>query len=110
MGRRSLTISAAERERWKWLLAWMRQHGQADTLNTQLVDDYIDATGAKFKPRMLGAFECPRLAQDLGRMAFFGYAERHTTGIGDGLCHQGFPRWVWSYAPGKHAHILEKTS
>lgn len=109
MSTRSLTITPAERHRWKWLLAWMQKHGHADTLNSELVDAYIDATSAKFRPRLFGAFECRRLAQDLGRMAFFGYAERHTTGIGDGLCHQGFPKWVWSYKPGKHAHMLEET-
>lgn len=103
-------ISDAERVRMRWLLSWMRKHGQADTLNSQLVDDYIDATGAKCKPRMFGAFECRRLAQDLGRMASFGYAERHTTGIGDGLCHQGFPKWTWSYKPGPYAHVLEASS
>lgn len=105
----ALTISADERQRWKWLLAWLRQHGQGDTLNSQLVDEYINATGAKYKPRLFGAFSCPRLARDLGRMAFFGYAERHATGIGDGLRHQGFPKWTWSYRPGKFAHVLETT-
>ena len=108
MGSRSLIISAAERKRWKWLLAWMRQHGQADTLNRDLVDAYCEETDAKAKLSMIGADRCRRLAQDLGRMAYFGYAERTTTGIGDGLCHQGFPKWVWSYKPGKHAHMLEK--
>jgi len=84
----------------------MRRWGNADTLNADLVWLYAEVTGAAIKPQMIGAPRCRLLAADLSAMARLGYAERHATGIGDGLCHQGFPRWTWSYRPGKFANAL----
>jgi len=90
----------------EWLLAWMQKYGSADVLNRDLVDEYLSVSGANFKIVFFGAPKCPQLGSDLSRMARLGYDKRRTTGIGDGLCHQGFPRWVWSYSPGKFAKYL----
>jgi hypothetical protein len=95
-----------ERDRWQWLLEWMRCHGAADVLNADLVWAYVEATGAKHQLLMVGAPRCRQLVADLGSMSRLGYAKRRTTGVGDGLSGQGFPRWVWSYRPGPHEDLL----
>ena len=100
--------STGQLGRWRWLLCWMRQRGCADVLNRDLVWDYIEAHGCRYSLQTIGAPHCKQLSRDLAAMARRGYAKRRTTGIEGGLCDQGFPRWVWSYRPGKRADDLER--
>lgn len=39
-------------------------------------------------------------------MAKLGYLERHRSGLSSGAWQSGFPKWVWSYQPGKYADLL----
>lgn len=94
------------RQRIEWIMEWMRANGRADVLNRDLVDAYTSATGARYAVMPYGANKCPQLGRDLAWMAKLGYAKRCATGIGDGLCYQGFPRWVWSYTPGRYSNEL----
>lgn len=87
----------SKNERLLWLQEWLRANHQADVLNSDLVFDYVEATQAKSVIKMIGAPKCKQLGIDLSTLFKTGIATRNTTGISDGFCHQGFPRWVWSY-------------
>jgi len=96
-------MKPADRE--QWILAWLRKRQElsatkwrVDVLDANFVDMYIDATKATFKPSCFGAHNCRQLGRDLSRLYTQGRLTRCTAGISDGLCYQGFPRWVWSYA------------
>ncbi len=67
-----------------------------DVLNSDFVDDYLEATGAAFSPMMYGAHRCKQLGKDLAGLYKLGKLRRHTTGI-EGLAGMGFPRWVYAY-------------
>ncbi len=93
-------------ERHIWLMNYFHKRAELtefryreswDVLNRDFVWDYIEATGAKSDMMPFGADKCPQLGRDLSELSARGMIERHRTGIGDGLCHQGFPKWVWSY-------------
>jgi hypothetical protein len=92
-------------DRKQWILAWLRERQalssatwRVDVLDREFVDAYIEATEAKFQAQMIGANKCKLLSRDLHSLYVQDQLTRHTAGIGGGLCHQGFPRWVWSYA------------
>lgn len=92
-------------ERRDWILEYLRVRQEAcgstpyhvDVLNAYFVDDYVEATGAKAQAMPYGAAKCPMLGADLSALFQEGKLRRSATGIGDGLCHQGFPRWVYTY-------------
>ena len=90
-------------DRYAWIVAYMKarstEHAPCavDVLNGEFVDSYVDATGANFLLCFYGASTCPQLGRDLSAMHKAGLLTRWACGIGDGLCHQGFPRWVYSY-------------
>lgn len=71
-------------------------------LDTDFVVAYIEYTRAKFQLMPFGAPKCPQLGRDLSRMAVLCQLERYATGIGGGLCFQGFPRWIYTYALRQH--------
>lgn len=69
-----------------------------DVLNADFVDRYIDDCEiTRFKASILGAHFCPVLGEDLARLYREGKLERWATGVGNGYCHMGFPRWVYTY-------------
>lgn len=70
---------------------------RVDILDLDFVCAYIDATGVHWEPSLIGAPRCPTLGADLLALHKAHKLERRPAGIGDGLCFQGFPRWVWSY-------------
>lgn len=70
---------------------------QVDVLDREFVDNYVEATEAPWKVMPFGANECRLLGRDLAEMFRNGKLKRHTVGISDGLCHQGFPKWVYCY-------------
>lgn len=94
-----------QRQRIEWLMEWMHINGPADVLNRDLVDAYTAATGVRYAVMPYGADKCPQLGRDLAWMAKLGYAKRNTTGVNGGRA-EGFPNWVWSYRPGRHANEL----
>lgn len=68
----------------------------ADVLNSDFVDDYIEATKARHAVQPYGAATCPQLGRDLSAMKRAGVLKRHRVGL-QGMGGMGFPRWVWSY-------------
>lgn len=99
MGEPKTRLTPKERE--AWLLKRIQEEpgGFVDVCNSAFVDDYIEATGASFRPTMYGAFKCAQLGRDLSRMATKGIRrlKRSRTSLGDMGSGMGFPRWVWSY-------------
>ena len=84
-------------ERVDWLIRQAAtSYPHMDVLNRDFVDDYVEATGAKFVPMILGANRCRRLGSDLSDAWRWGYLKRHTTGL-RGM-EWGFPKWVYSYS------------
>lgn len=71
--------------------------GGVDVLNSKFVDDYIDATKARFDAMPYGAHKCPQLSKDLSRMLKEGWVTRSRVGMGPGAGNQGFPNWVYVY-------------
>lgn len=71
-----------------------------DILDEKFVDDYIEGTGASFKPMMFGAHKCARFNEDLSRMFKDGWLDRSRVSISIGM---GFPNWVYSYRLSKIA-------
>ena len=65
-------------------------------LDADFVNRYIDATGATYRPMMIGADRCAMLAADLKALHDAGILSRHSTGI-SGM-GPGWPRWVWLYS------------
>lgn len=92
-------------ERHQWILdylwaEWARMGTTTvfiDSLNSSFVDDYLEATKAKFHPMPYGAHKCPQLGKDLGDLYRLGKLKRHSTGISE-LSGMGFPKWTWSYS------------
>lgn len=82
--RRTIILELIERER------------GADVLNRAFVEDFAEATGAKYRPAMWGAGWCPTLSADLRKMAKAGLLKRTRTGLA-GNWQPGFPKWVYSY-------------
>jgi hypothetical protein len=68
----------------------------ADVLNSDFVEDYVEATNARQAIQPYGAAKCPQLGRDLSAMKRAGILKRHRVGI-QGMAGMGFPRWVWSY-------------
>lgn len=93
--------------RYAWLMAYIEQHGNVDVLNSDFVDDYIEATHAKFRPSCWGAHICPMLGSDLAHMARVGALKRFTVGLGANW-QPGFPRWVWTYEVGPASYLYSQ--
>ena len=87
-------------DRYAWLENRIDEEGAGgvDTLNSQFVDDYIDATDAKFRFTNFGAYKCPQLGRDLSTMFRAGRLRRSRLGLTDGAWQPGFPTWVWCYS------------
>lgn len=89
-------------ERLDWIVAYIEKRAQyhasftVDVLNSDFVEDYVEATGAKCKLMFYGANKCATLGADLSYLHSQKRLARHTTGI-EGLAGMGFPRWVFSY-------------
>lgn len=83
-------------ERRKWIANYLLRVGSVDILCADFVDEYIEATKAKYQPTFFGAFKCRRLSNDLRRMHDEGFLRRSVYGLGAGW-HSGFPKWVHSY-------------
>ena len=94
-------------ERMVWLLQWVKKYRFADVLNSDLVDDYEHATGAKVDVVPWGANKCPQLGRDLAYMAKCGALKRWRNGLSGGW-QPGFPTWVWSYEIGNAAYLFEE--
>lgn len=93
--------------RWHWLLQKARDLRGIDVLNAALVDAYLDEFKPAFRATYWGAHKCRQLGQDLAAMAELGYLHRHRVGLSGGAWQPGFPTWVWSYRPGRHAGHLD---
>lgn len=90
------------REAWivEWLVRWSKPIGRpvpVDTLNTEFVDDYCEATGATPTYMLIGANKCELLRADLRRMHDKGTLSRYVAGI-SGMSGMGFPKHIPSYA------------
>lgn len=94
------------RQRWEWLLKETRERRFVDVLNSEFVDAYIDEFKPAHQITYWGAKKCRKLGADLAAMAKLGYLERHRSGLSSGAWQPGFPKWVWSYQPGKYADLL----
>lgn len=83
-------------DRQQFVLDWMERTGETvvDVLNADLVDAYIEATGAPYEPMPYGAHRCPLLGRDLSALYRQGLLSRNRTGVGGG---EGFPSWVYTY-------------
>lgn len=90
--------------RYQWLMAWIQKNGSTDVLNSDFVNDYIEATHAKHKPTCWGAYKCPMLGRDLAHMAKCSALKRGRLGLGTNW-QPGFPRWVWVYSVGHAAYL-----
>jgi len=90
--------------RYQWIAEWIKREGQADVLNSEFVDCYINAVEARFRPTYWGAHKCPALGSDLAHMAKCGALDRFRVGLGANW-QPGFPRWVWSYSLGRAAYL-----
>lgn len=84
-------------DRHKWLLEYIKTNGPTDILNRKFIEDYVKATGTKFKPTYWGADKSPILGRDLAKMAKDKTLERYRCGLSGGIWQPGFPKWVWSY-------------
>ena len=87
------------KQREDWIVKYLIDQGNSasvDVLNRDFVEDYVEATGAKYYIQMYGANTCRRLGKDLAAMNKSGILKRSRTGI-YGMVGMGFPRWVWSY-------------
>lgn len=89
----------APRERRKWIVEYITVHEPhgVDVLNSDFVDAYTAATGAKFRVMMWGANRCAQLGNDLLTMTRLGVLKRCRIGLA-GNWQPGFPKWVWSYS------------
>lgn len=67
-----------------------------DVVNSDFVEDYIEATGARHWVQPYGAATCRQLGRDLSAMKRAGTLKRFRVGL-QGMGGMGFPRWVWSY-------------
>jgi len=85
-------ISRKDRRAWLW--ANIPEHG-VDILNSEFVDQYIEATGAKFRVQIIGANTCRQLGKDLSELHKEGYLKRGTIGLAGVGC--GFAKWVYTY-------------
>lgn len=88
-------------------MQWIKEHGPVDVLNSELVDEYVEATGMKFKWMAWGANVCQQLGRDLAFMAKRGALSRGRLGLGANW-QRGFPKWVWSYKIGPASYLFEK--
>lgn len=82
-----------------WILQHISQNyarGGVDVMNRDFVDEYVDATKAKFQFMCWGANRCVQLGRDLALMVKLGKLERFRCGLGSNW-QPGFPKWVWSY-------------
>jgi len=89
-------------ERKAWILNYLRKRSLSapyyvSTLDTNFVEDYVEFSGAKFLPMIIGAAKCKTLAKDLRELYLDGLLKRHACGIGNGDSSMGFPKWIWSY-------------
>jgi hypothetical protein len=66
-----------------------------DSLHSYFVDAYIEATGARFQPKVLGAHLCDQLIRDMKELHDQGVLTRHRSGV-EGM-GRGWPKWVWAY-------------
>ena len=88
-------------DRYKFIEKWLTDHSRGglnwsvDCLDQDFVDAYIEYTGAKFQPMMLGAHRCNQLATDMANMVKVRRLERCRSGVQGAIA--GFPKWVWSY-------------
>jgi hypothetical protein len=67
-----------------------------DVVNSDFVDAYVEATGARHAVQPYGAAKCPQLGRDLSAMKRAGTLKRFRCGL-QGMGGMGFPRWVWVY-------------
>jgi len=91
--------------RYQWLLSKAKQR-HIDVLDADFVNEYITEFKPPHKVTIWGANKCKQLSLDMTRMAKLGYLKRRTCSLA-GNWQPGFPKWVWSYSPGKYAHLLE---
>jgi hypothetical protein len=91
--------------RYAWIERYLRAGARnglslsVDVLNQPFVEAYLAATGALYSPTMFGAHKCPQLGRDLGVMATrLGRLRRGRIGVNGGA-GEGFPAWVYTYAP-----------
>ena len=85
---------------------WERSAG-VSALDSDFVDEYLEATNATFKPTMYGAFRSKMLGKDLSELFVDRKLKRNRAGIGDGLSGMGFPRSIWNYSPRHGSHMYE---
>lgn len=93
-------------DRYTWLMAYIQRKGHVDVLNSELVDEYAQATNAKIIPVCWGAHHCPTLGRDLAHMAKCGALKRGRIGL-SGNWQPGFPKWVWAYSVGHAAYLYQ---
>ena len=94
-------------QRWRWIRDWLRTHQHADILDSDFVWAYIEEFNAGASVQFIGAPTCRQLGRDLGAMFKAEYLERSIVGISDGMCHMGFPKWVYSYKLSDIAVLLD---
>ncbi len=85
--------------RYCWVITYMEAFTydvSVDILNSDFVNDYVDATGARVAHQPYGAPKCPQLARDLLAMKKAYRLKRSRVGV-EGMGGMGFPTWVWSY-------------
>lgn len=77
---------------------WGRIPYSVDILDEHFVDDFIENTGAKFRPMIFGADKCKSLARDLADLYKRGVLVRHSCGINSPTAGGGWPKWVYIYS------------
>lgn len=91
-------------ERYDWIESYMRKFAavggpllSVDVLDSDFVDEYVAATGARSILQFYGADKCPQLGRDLSAMFKAKRLKRHATGLWN-MAGMGFPRWAYVYS------------
>lgn len=93
--------SEAQLKRFEWIRTWMsgsESQSFVNVLDSEFVNAYIEANGARWKRKHFGAPNCPQLVSDLGLMYQLGLVLRRATGTAPGDSGMGFPKWVYVYS------------
>lgn len=85
-------------QRAEFIKDYLRNDGRGgvNILDSDFVDAYAEATGAKLRYVAYGAHKCAMLSRDLQRMKKEKKLIRHREGLWN-MAGMGFPRWVFVY-------------
>lgn len=83
----------------RYILNYLAQPGcpGCSTIDAKFVDGFIEATGAKWQPRSIGAHRCSYLSARLRELWKNERLIREIASVPYDLTCLGFPRWVHLY-------------